>query len=81
MIEYICLNPKCKQIQTIDEIWDGEGYFFFCSYCQGSNFFERDAEEMEETIRIPMITVMPVNTDALEEQAKKMLARLSEENS
>ena len=47
VIEYICLNPKCRQIQDLDEIHDGESDEFRCSYCYGDAFFEREVSEVE----------------------------------
>ena len=44
MIEYICLNPKCKQVQSLDEIYDEEYNCLHCSYCLGKDFFEREVE-------------------------------------
>lgn len=59
--EYICLNPKCKQIQTIDEIYDEEYNCLHCSYCLGKDFFEHEVYACDEC---EAFTDAPENDDS-----------------
>lgn len=68
----------CHNVQPEGELIHGR----FCSYCHGTSFSAATESEYEERLEFTVpapIAVRPVSTEALELEAMKVLARMTEE--